>query len=101
MLEGPPSSMRNPLSFLYANMHFLEVIPCNVLSIITYVSNRSFIGPCIHDISVHELFRGLQSVFTTRGSHLHHLGSPSRIIPYLGIQGIQLPFNIPYITLRL
>jgi hypothetical protein len=35
----------------------------------------------------------IQSVFTTIGSHLHHSGSPSRIIPYLGIHGIQLPFR--------
>jgi hypothetical protein len=58
MLEGPPSSMGNPLSVLYANMHFLEVIPCNVLSMSTFVSNRSLIGPCVHEISVHEFFEG-------------------------------------------
>ena len=84
MLEGSLSSMRNPLSVLYANMNFLEVIPCNVLSMSTFVSNRSLIGPCIHDISVHEFFWGLQSVFTIIGSHLHHSGSPSWIILYLG-----------------
>jgi hypothetical protein len=61
---------------------------------------NSLIGQCIHDISVHEFFQGIQTVFTTRGSHLHHSGSPSRIIPYLGIQGIQLPFKISCITLR-
>ena len=77
MLEGPPSSMGNPLSVLYANMHFLEAIPCNMLSMSTFVSNRSLIGPSIHDILVHEFFRGLQSVFTTRGSRLHHSGYPS------------------------
>jgi hypothetical protein len=77
MLEGPPSSMGNPLFVLYANMHFLEVIPCNVLSMSTFVSNRSLIGPCVHEILVHEFFRGLQSVFITRGSRLHHSGSPS------------------------
>jgi hypothetical protein len=85
MLEGPPSSMGNPLSVLYVNMHFLEAIPCNVLSMITFVSNHSLIGPFIHDISVHEFFRGLQSVFNTIGSCLHHSVSPSLIIPYLGI----------------
>jgi hypothetical protein len=68
MLEGPPSSMGNPLSILYANMHFLEVIPCKVISMSTFVSNRSLIGLCVHEISVHEFFRGLQSVFTTIGS---------------------------------
>jgi len=56
MLEGPPSSVGNPLSFLYENMHFLEEIPCNVLSINTFVSNHSFIGACIHGILVHEFF---------------------------------------------
>ena len=76
-LEGPPSLLKIPLSIFYANMHFLEAIPCNVLSMNTFVSNRSLIGPCIHDISVHEFFRGLQSVFTTRVSRLHHSGSPS------------------------
>ena len=56
MLEGPPSLMRNPLSVLYENMHFLEVIPWNVLSMSTFVSDHSLIGPYVHDISVHELF---------------------------------------------
>ena len=56
MLEGPPSLMRNPLPVLYANMHFLEVIPCNVLSMSTFVSNRSLTGPCVYDISVREFF---------------------------------------------
>jgi hypothetical protein len=50
MLEGPPSSMGNPLSFLYENMHFLESIPCNMLSMRKKNSNHSLIGPCIHDI---------------------------------------------------
>ena len=56
MLEGPPSSMINPLFVFYANMHFLEVIPSNVLSMSTFVSNRSLIGPCVHEILVHEFF---------------------------------------------
>ena len=99
-LGGPPSLLKIPLFVLYANMHFLEAIPCNVLSMRTFSSNRSLIGPCIHDISFHEFFWGLQSIFTTRGSHLHHSGSPSWIIPYLGIQGIQLPFKSSCITLK-
>jgi hypothetical protein len=53
---------------------------------------------CIHDISIHEFFQGLQTMFTTRGSYLHYSGSPSRIIPYLGIQGIQLPFKFMHNT---
>jgi hypothetical protein len=56
MLEGPPSSMINPLFVFYANMHFLEVIPSNVLSMSTFVSNRSLIGPRVHEILVHEFF---------------------------------------------
>ena len=35
--EGPPSSMDVPLSYIYENMHFLEAIPCNVLTMSTFI----------------------------------------------------------------
>jgi hypothetical protein len=31
--------MENPLSSLYANMHFLKVIPCNMLTMSTFIPN--------------------------------------------------------------
>ena len=36
---------------------------------------------------------GYNRSFSTRGSCLHYSGHPPRIIPYSGIQGIQLPFQ--------